>query len=378
MTSPAPFVWVETEEQLAHAADALSRASALGVDTEADSFYHYFHKCCLIQISDGTTAYLIDPLGIKRMDSLGAVLGSPSITKVLHAAEQDVLYLRRDYGFTLEPVFDTMIAAQLLGRPSIGLAGLLSANFGVVLDKKCQRDDWSRRPLTERQKTYAAEDVLHLIPLRDLLRDDLKASGRLEWAEEEFALVAQRVWEQRDFDREDFWGIRGARDLAPRHAAILRELYVMRDGRSREGDVPPFRILSDETLLALARKSPLTPEDLEGIKGVTPLVRRRIGAAILAAVREGQSVPEHLLPSPPRGAGRRKTAAFRVRVERLRDWRKQQSAALGLDPGVLFPHATLEALASAGVAGLETPEHVPGLRQWRRRLILPEAGRLLA
>src|SRR5262249_45917917 len=161
------------------ASETLARAPALAVDTEADSFYHYFHKCCLIQISDGTTAYLIDPLAVRSLDPLGAVFASRSITKVLHAAEQDVLYLRRDYGFNLEPIFDTMIAAQLLGRPSIGLAGLLAANFGVVLDKKCQRDDWSLRPLTERQKTYAAEDVLHLIRLSELLRQDLAAAGRL-------------------------------------------------------------------------------------------------------------------------------------------------------------------------------------------------------
>jgi ribonuclease D len=374
----SPYVWVDTEEGLARAVERLSPARALAVDTEADSFYHYFHKCCLLQISDGETAYLIDPLAVRRLESLGNLLGSEATVKVLHAAEQDVLYLRRDYGFSLAPLFDTMIAAQLLGRPSIGLAGLLSTHFNVRLDKGCQRDDWSRRPLTDRQKTYAAEDVRHLIRLRDLLGDELEAKGRLDWAREEFDLVARRAWEPRAFDRETFWSLKGARDLTPREAAILRELYVMRDQRALHADVPPFRIVSDEALLAMAKRKPGSPAELEGIKGVTPLVRRRIGSDVLEAVSRGTALQEAALPVPPRSRGRRKNAASHARLDRLREWRKTRAAELGIDPGVLFPQMTLEALAAAGPAALENPDGIPGLRAWRRRLILPAASVLLA
>ena len=377
MSTP-PYVWVDTEEGLARAGRSLAEARSVAVDTEADSFYHYFHKCCLIQISNGQTAYLIDPLVLKRLDGLGAILSAPSTVKVLHAAEQDVLYLRRDCGFSPTPVFDTMIAAQLLGKASIGLAGLLLTHFQVKLDKGCQRDDWSKRPLTERQKAYAAEDVRHLIRLRDLLRTDLEALGRLEWAEEEFGLVARRAWEPRGFDRADFWGLKGARELTPREAAALRELYSLRDERAREADLPPFRIVSDETLVSLARRSPRSPDEMEGIKGFTPLVRRRIGAQVMAAVRRALAMCEADLPVPPRGqGGRRPSSALKARLERLREWRKAKAAALGLDPGVLFPQTTLEALAASGLSGLEAPESIPGLREWRRRLILPDAGKLL-
>ncbi len=376
--SASPYVWIDTERALADAAARLARASALAVDTEADSFYHYFHKCCLIQISDGDEVILVDPLALRRLDPLREVLASPSSVKVLHAAEQDVLYLRRDYGFLLSPLFDTMIAAQLLGKPNIGLAGLLEGHFGVKLDKGCQRDDWSRRPLSERQKIYAGEDVRHLIRLRDVLEADLADRGRLEWAREEFDLVARRSWEPRTFDPETFWSVKGARDLSPQEAAVLRELYVMRDERARQADLPPFRIVSDETLLALARRQPRSSADMEGIKGFTPLVRRRIGAHVIDAVRRGLEVREPRLPAPPRGQGRRKSAAAQVRIERLREWRKRRAAELGLDPGVLFPQSTLEALAAAGQAGLGGAETVPGLREWRRRLILPDAGTLLA
>ncbi len=373
----ASYVWVDSERDLEGAAQHLSKAAALAVDTEADSFYHYHHKCCLIQVSDAEEVFLVDPLALKGLDPLGEVLGSKRIVKVLHAAEQDVLYVRRDFGFHMEPLFDTMIASQLLGKTGIGLASLLLAYFGVQLDKGSQRDDWSRRPLTERQKFYAAEDVRHLNRLSQVLKEELQALGRLSWAEEEFALVARRAWEPRIFDPEMFWSIKGARDLSPREAAILRELYAMRDRRAGEADLSPFRIISDESLLALAKKRPMEPPDLNGLRGVTPLVRRRIGAEMLQAVRAGLDLPEADLPVPPRGRPRKKTSASQARLERLREWRKLRASELGLDPGVLFPQSTLEALAAAGPRALDRPEEIPGLRSWRAGLIRPDVNRLL-
>ncbi|MGH9748731.1 MAG: ribonuclease D [Candidatus Polarisedimenticolia bacterium] len=371
--------WVDRAEELERAAAGLAGVPALALDTEADSFYHYFHKCCLIQIAGGEDVLLVDPLALKDLAPLGRVLGSPAILKVLHAAEQDVLYLRRDHAIHLRPLFDTMIAAQLLGKPAVGLASLLEAYFGVRLDKTSQRDDWSRRPLSERQRRYATEDVRHLLGLAERLRDELRAAGRLEWAAEEFELVAERAWEPRGFDPAAFWGIKGAKDLPPREAALLREFYVMREERASQADVPPFRIASDETLLLVARKQPRRPADLNGLKGMTPLVRRRLGAEILVAAERAATLPEEALPVPPRGvAGRRKNAAARHRLERLREWRRERAAALGIEPGVLFPLATLEALAVEGMEGLNRVEGIPGLRRWRRGLLEPDAARLLA
>jgi ribonuclease D len=378
MSAPAEPQWVDTPAALAAAVSALGKARALAVDTEADSFYHYFHKCCLVQISDGHAAYLVDSLALEEAPGLETLFADAAVTKVLHAAEQDVLYLRRDFGLELRPLFDTMIAAQLLGKKSVGLAGLLNEYFGVTLDKGCQRDDWSRRPLTGRQMAYAAEDVRHLIRLQHALEADLEARGRLAWASEEFDHIARRAWPVRDFDPEEFWGMKGARDLEPRSAAVLRELYVMRDARARAADVPPFRIVSDETLVSLARRLPRDGADFDGIKGLTPLVRRRIGPPILEAVARGLAVVEERLPRPPRGQGRRRTATFRTRVERLRAWRRERAADLAMDPGVLFPQSTLEALADRGPEALEEGTEVPGLRRWRRQILLPDAARLLA
>lgn len=378
MTASTAPIWIDSEADLERAVVRLAGARALAIDTEADSFYHYFHKCCLIQISDGHTDFLIDSIALKDLRALAPLLAADGTGKVLHAAEQDVLYLRRDFGLEMRPLFDTMVAAQLLGRKSIGLAGLLKESFGVVLDKVCQRDDWSRRPLTPRQMAYAAEDVRHLIRLGRALEAELEARGRLEWAREEFEHITRRSWSPRTFDREDFWGLKGARDLDPEAAAVLRELYALRDERARAADLPPFRILSDETLIALALRRPKAPADLDGIKGFTPLVRRRIGPLVLAAADRGLGLPEAQRPIPPKGQGKRRSAAFRARLERLREWRRNRSADLGLDPGVLFPQSTLEALAERGVSGLEQNDSIPGLRGWRREILRPEAARLLA
>ena len=378
MSAPLDPVWVDDVAGLESARGTFRGARALAVDTEADSFYHYFHKCCLVQVSDGHTVFLVDSIKVSDRPALAALFSDPGTTKVLHAAEQDVLYLRRDFGVEIRPLFDTMIAAQLLGKKSVGLAGLLQEYFGVTLDKGCQRDDWSRRPLTVRQMAYAAEDVRHLIRLAHALEADLTAVGRLEWAREEFEHIARRSWPARDFDPEEFWGIKGARDLEPRMAAALRELYVMRDARARAADVPPFRIASDETLSTLARKLPRQAADLDGVKGFTPLVRRRIGPLVLEAVARAVELSEDRLPRPPKSQGRRRTAAFRTRVEKLRAWRRERAAALGLDPGVLFPQSTLDALADRGTAALSEPDGIPGFRRWRRDILVPDAGRLLA
>jgi len=378
MSTPKVPNWVDTEAALGEMARHLEAAPALAIDTEADSFYHYFHKCCLIQFSDGHEVWLIDSITLKDLSALAPVLHGSNARKVLHAAEQDVLYLRRDFGLEVQPLFDTMIAAQILGKRSVGLAGLLQEYFGVALDKGCQRDDWSRRPLTDRQRVYAAEDVLHLIRLQHVLEADLETRGRLEWAREEFEYIARRSWAPRAFDPEEFWGIKGARDLEPAAAAALKELVAMRDERARAADLPPFRIVSDETLLALARRLPKVPADLDGLKGFTPLVRRRIGPLVLEAVARGLALPEAERPRPPKSQGRRRTTAFRVRVERLRAWRRERAAELGLDPGVLFPQSTLDALADRGLAGLDGGDPIPGLRRWRRAILSPDAARLLA
>jgi ribonuclease D len=253
----ADFEIIDNRADLDTLAQDLLSEKTLAFDTEADSFYHYFDKTCLVQVATRRQIYLIDPLafgGPAELAPLAPIFASPDICKIFHAAEYDIFVLKRDCSFEFANLFDTMISAQLLGYPSVGLAGLAKRHFDVDLPKDEQRSDWSKRPLRANQLTYAAADVLYLISLVEKLKKELRAAKRLEWAKEEFEALVKREWPERDFDALGYLRIKGARRLDPRGLSVLRELYLLRDHRAREIDRPPFKVLGNRTLLEIAEQ----------------------------------------------------------------------------------------------------------------------------
>ncbi|MCH2409369.1 ribonuclease D [Myxococcota bacterium] len=249
---------VKTSEVEALAQELLQEET-IAVDTEADSFYHYFDKTCLIQIGTPKQIYLIDPLteaGHEILTPLGPVFESPEVQKIFHAGEYDLFVLKRDCRFNFDNLFDTMISAQLLGYNAVGLAALAEKHFGLKLPKDEQRSDWSLRPLRKNQLTYAAADVAYLIPLAERLKKELGTSKRLEWAKEEFLALTRREWPERTFDRLGYLKIKGARNLDISSLAVLRELYLIRDKRARDIDRPAFKVLGNGALLEIAQVRP--------------------------------------------------------------------------------------------------------------------------
>lgn len=349
-------------------AKRLARESVLAVDTEADSFYHYFDKTCLVQIATRREIFLIDPLalgGPQQLAPLGPLMASPKIRKVFHAGEYDLFVLKRDCGFRFANLFDTMISAQLLGYPSVGLAALASHHFQMTVPKDEQRSDWSARPLRETQLSYAAADVAYLIPLAERLEAELRARSRLSWAEEEFVTLAAREWPTRSFDAQGYLRIKGARGLDPEGLAVLRELYRMRDARAREIDRPPFKVLGNRALLEIAERRPTSPEELGRIKGVTDLILRRLGREILAAVERGRRSPHGPIPRSSGAPGRRRMdRRSERRMTRLKRWRGARARELSLDPGVLCPNSALEAIAWNRPRSLEELAELPELKSW--------------
>ena len=171
--------WIRTPEDLAGLAASLEGCRAMALDTESDSLYHHFEKVCLVQLAtDRGDAWLVDALAVRDLSPLAPVLADPGVVKVLHGADYDVTTLKRDFGFAFASIFDTMIAARLLGRSEIGLAAVARDELGVTLTKTNQKDDWSRRPLTPQQEAYALADVLHLVEVRERLEAKLVAAGR--------------------------------------------------------------------------------------------------------------------------------------------------------------------------------------------------------
>jgi ribonuclease D len=362
-------VWVRTADDLGALAETLRGAAAIAVDTEADSLHHYPGKLCLVQLADDRGhAHLVDPLALQSLAALGPLFADPGIEKIFHAADNDLGYLKRLYGFTVVRLFDTALAARLLGVTSLSLDGLLLQYLGVEPVKSRQKDDWSRRPLTAEQETYALNDVLHLISLRQRLTAELEANGRLGWVEEECAALAALVMPDKVTDPEAYLRLKGAKDLDRRGLAILRELHAAREALALRLDRPPFMILGNESLVGLAAKRPHSNEDILAVPGCTVNVLRRSGPPILEAVARGEAMPEDELPVRQPAPRPNVPAAVRRRAEALRAWRGLAAKELGLDPGVLFPQRLIDRLAAEPPAGRRALEQVDGVRRWRVEL----------
>jgi len=381
----ADFECIETSRDLEALSRKLLRQKVVAVDTEADSLYHYHDKTCLVQIASRRGVYLVDPLaagGLESLAALAPVFAAPQIRKIFHAADYDLFVLKRDFDFQFANIFDTMICAQLLGYPSIGLAALAERNLAIKLPKDEQRSDWSARPLRKTQLCYAAADVRHLIELSEQLERELRRKKRLDWAREEFEALTRREWPARRFDRSGYLRIKGARTLDPVSLSVLRELYLVRDRRARERDRPPFKVLGNHALLEIAQRKPRREAELAGIKGVTNLVVRRLGSEVLDAVKRSREkehgpIPKRLASNHQR---RRMDKISERRLTALKRWRDQRASELELDPGVLCPNATLEAIADRRRANADSGEvaGIAGVKGWFAREFGPEIAVVLA
>jgi ribonuclease D len=348
-----PPVLVDTAEAFNSLTTSLMSETVIALDTESNSLYRYFYRVCLIQISIPSTDYLVDPLRLVNLSALGDILAAPSIQKVFHAAENDILMLKRDFGFSFRNVFDTMLASRILGWPHVGLASILRTKFGLTLDKRAQLTDWGQRPLTTAQLAYARLDSRFLLPLRELLIEDLKARRRWREAEDAFTALPQIEYTEKPFDPDAFWRIRGARDLKPVELAVLRELYLWRDEQARAVDRPPFKVLGDDALLSLALQRPHKLADLR-------LSARQVdhyGRGLLAAIARGLVAPVPLPPARPANGYRHDPQAI-ARFDRLRAWRAKRAAERAVDTDII---ATNEALMTIARAGPTTMEELAGL-----------------
>lgn len=363
---------VQSDADVAQLVTLLAAEPALAVDTESNSLFVYRERVCLIQLSTPQTDYIVDPL---RADArpLAPLFANPQQQKIFHAAEYDLLCLKRDYGFEFANLFDTMSAARTLGWTQTGLAALLAQHFGVKMNKKHQRANWGKRPLSAEQLDYARLDTHYLFQLRDLLLAELIRAGRLAEAQEEFDRLARLKPEPPTPDPYAFWRVSGAHDLDARQAAVLNELFIYRDQQARRNNVPPFKVMSDETLVALAKKAPLRREDLRGVFGMTEGQIARHGEELLAAVKRGLAAPPARRPKPAP-----EPDEVRERFEKLRQWRRQKAQARGVESDVIVPREALWELArraprtTAELAGLEH------LGPWRREAYGQEILRILA
>lgn len=361
---PETLLYIDTQHDADDFLDDISAVREIAVDTEGASFHRFVDRIYLLQITTRERSAIIDPLPVGMPKRLGEILQDPDVEVVFHDADYDLRLLHQDYGWHVNRIFDTRIAAQLLGIKAFGLAALLDQFFGVKLDKKHQRADWSLRPLTRGMLDYAAQDTRHLLDLRDELKAQLEKLGRWEWAREEFDRLEGTRWEEDD-DSQAFFKIKGARDLTRRELALLRELVPWRDSVARDLDRATFRVMGNEVLLDIVRTAPATVKQLALLKGMPRGILDRGATAILSAVKRGLEVAEENLPRFPRVPKWEREDDFDARVAKLKAVRDAAATRLVLDPGVLCSRERLEAVARRKPQKLNDLEDIPGLRRWQ-------------
>lgn len=342
-TAATPPIFVDRERALQELLTAARQAPTIGVDTESNSLYAYYHQVCLIQISLPGADYVIDPLTVD-VKPLGTLFADPACEKIFHAAENDILGLKRDHQFTFANLFDTMLAARIMGWAQAGLAGILATKFGVTLDKSLQRANWGHRPLEPDLLAYAKLDTHYLLPLRALQEQALKECGRWEEAKEAFERISTVEWVDKPFDPNGFWSIAGARDLSSQELTVLQALYLFREDQAQRENRPPFKVLDQHSLVALSRAQPATSNDLGRVRGMTTHQVRRYGAGLLDAVKRGRSAPPPAPPRRPDSNGRPDPRTVE-RYDALRAWRSDRARQRGVDSDVIFTNDQLMAIA---------------------------------
>ncbi len=326
-----PPVWVDRQKTFDQMVAELSVQSRIAVDTESNSLHAYRERVCLIQFSAPKKDYVVDPLVIQDLGSLAPIFSSPNIEKIFHAAEYDLICLRRDYGFEFANLFDTMQAARALGYPQVGLDSLLAGKFGVRVDKRHQKADWGARPLTPSQIDYARFDTHYLFQLRDLLERELREKGRLELVLEDFDLACAAS-EPKERNNGSSWKrFAGRKDLSLRELTVMSELCICREQIAEKLDRPLFKVVSDDMLLEIARNVPEKDVDLAGI-GLSPRQIKLWGNEILAAAKRGVESPLVKRDQPKRPS----EAALR-RLEKLKAWRKKAAQEMSVESDVVLP-----------------------------------------
>ena len=356
-----PPVWVDTPLALKQMVDDLLSCEQVAVDTESNSLFAYQEQVCLIQYSTSSTDYLVDPLVLTDLSALRPLFASRQIEKIFHAAEYDLICLKRDFHFEFHHIFDTMQAARILGRKKIGLGDILEEEFGIQLEKRYQRANWGERPLSPAMLSYARLDTHYLIPLRNRLAEELDRKRLMPLAQEDFDYLADNAAPNPEPQPLNAWKVSGGKDLTPQQHAILQALIEYRDQQARLANLPPFKVLPNEALIRLAEAAPQTTEELYSLNLLSPVQWRRHAAGVIHAIRSGL----HAAP-PPRNSNHRPDEDILERIEILKEWRKKTARQMGVESDIVLPRSVLEKIAFASPACRADLDRLLKEFPWRR------------
>ena len=356
-----PATYIDDSAALRDMVASLRLEPILAVDTESNNMHAYRGQVCLVQLSTITRDYIIDPLSIDDMQPLGDLLADERIEKIFHAAEYDLICLKRDFDFQVCNLFDTMYAAKLSEQSSFGLADLLQHFLDVDVDKSHQLDDWGKRPLPEDSLYYAQQDTHYLPTLRDILLNRLLELDRVAEAQEVFEDVLRVDVPDTSFDPDGFWKLGLPRSLSKQQMACLRELYLLRDELARHEDTPPYQLFSNKALVWLARKQPRNYTELGRARHLSARNIRIYGDLLLDAISEGRRVKK--MPPPP--ARDLPDSDVADRYTAFHAWRKERGESRNLESNLVMSRQTLWELARHMPRTKAELAEIEGFGEWR-------------
>ena len=335
----SPPVWVNTTQLLKQMVDDLASQDRVAVDTESNSLHAFREQVCLLQFSTSKTDYLLDPLVLKDLSILAPIFSNPRIEKVFHAAEYDLICLRRDFGFSFVNLFDTMQAARVLGYPAVGLDRLLGDKFKIKMDKRHQKANWAARPLTKDQIHYARLDTHYLFDLRDALEQELREKQRLEYALEDFNRACVMEEQKQRLNGESWERFSGRKDISLRELTVISQLCKWRDKEAAKLNRPPYKVVMDEIFVALAKNPPEQKVDLSAA-GLSEKQIKLWGDQVLSAIRHGVKAP-----LVERKQLERKNDTVLRRLEKLKAWRKSIGMEMQVESDIILPKPYLGLLS---------------------------------
>lgn len=363
--------YVDTSGELNDFISVAGDEHELAVDLEADSLHHYQDRICLIQISTASVDWIIDIQSDMDFSPLWRLLENPNMVHIFHDADFDLRSLDRDFGIHVRRIFDTKIAAELLGRRQLGLSAVLESLLGIKLRKKFQKYNWSRRPLDPDAMIYAAMDTRFLFDIKRNFSTELKRLNRDSWATEEFLYLETCRWQPSRRDRLKFWKIAGVGSLKPGELEIMRRVWWIRESEAKRRDVPVFKVFSDRCLFSLASKA-LENSDIQGLVAASG-IPRGLRKKVIGAIDIAAATPVEKCPRPPAELTAKEPPFHSARFRALKKSRDIAARRYGLDPGVIAGNKTLKTIAAIHLSddalSFDRIVRTVPLRRWQAEML---------
>jgi ribonuclease D len=361
----ANYKIIDTAAGLEKAVRTLEKTKAVAVDMEADSMYHFQVKVCLIQMATEKSTIVIDPLKVKNLSPIKPLFSNPDIKKIFHGADYDVRSLFRDFSIEINNLFDTELACRFLGIKETGLEAVIEKYLNITLDKKCQKKDWSKRPLPQEMIDYAAGDVIHLLTLAKVCEKELEKKCRLAWVLEECDALS-KVRPVLSDEEPLFLKFKGAGRLKSKSLAVLEALLQFRKGVAEKKDKPLFKIIGNDSIMKIATAKPVTIRRLKGIKALSGKQMNMYGNDLIETVARALKISESKLPVYPKKKAQALPYEVPERITALKSWRASKAKALKIEPGIICNNALITSIAIQNPVDRRAIHRIKEMKNWQK------------